>query len=125
MFDLATDETSHALIRDFYAKGKIIAAVCHGPVALANVKLDDGRYLLEGLKVTGFSDSEERAVGVEVPFSLEQRLDQASGGGYVKGEDWASKVEVGKHGKLITGQNPASAEAVGKAIYEALFGESK
>jgi putative intracellular protease/amidase len=122
MFDLATDATSHALIRDFYAQDKVIAAVCHGPAALINVVLEDGKPLLEGLKVTGFTDSEERAVGVEVPFSLEQRLDQASGGGFVRAGDWQSNVEVGRHGKFITGQNPTSAEAVGKAVYEALFG---
>lgn len=123
MFDLATDETCHALILDFHAKNKVIAAVCHGPAALANVREEDGRYLLEGTKVTGFSDSEEQSIGISVPFSLEQRLDIASGGGFVKGEDWAPKVEIGRHGKLITGQNPASAELVGKAIYDALSGK--
>lgn len=124
MFDLAHSEVSQALILEFHAANKIIAAVCHGPAALAHVRLPDGRYLLEGLKVTGFTDSEERATGVEVPYSLEQRLDQASGGGFVKADqDWGVKVEVGRHGKLITGQNPASAEGVGKAIYEAIFGE--
>jgi len=124
MYDLAHNEDSQKLVLEFYDKGKIIAAVCHGPVALAHVTLPDGRFLLEGLKVTGLSDSEEKGTGVEVPFSLEQRLDQASGGGYVRTEDWGVKVEVGRHGKLITGQNPASAEAVGKAIHEAIFGEA-
>lgn len=124
MFDLATDATSHALIRSFHDSNKIISAVCHGPSALVGVKLDDGRFLLEGLKVTGFTDSEERAVGVTVPWSLEQRLDQASGGGFQKGGDWQPYVEVAKHGKVITGQNPASAEAVGKAILEALQGKT-
>ena len=125
MFDLPTNPTSQALVREFHDKDKIIAAVCHGPAALINVRLADGRFLLEGLKVTGLTDSEERAIGVEVPFSLEQRLDQSSGGGFVRAEDFASKVEVGRHGKLITGQNPASAEGVGKAIYEALFAGGK
>lgn len=123
MFDLADDTISQALVREFYTQNKIISSVCHGPAALVNVKLDDGRYLLEGLKVTGFSDSEEAQVGVEVPWSLEKRLDQASGGGFVKGADWGPYVEVAKHGKVITGQNPASAEAVGKAIYKEIFGK--
>lgn len=62
-------------------------------------------------------------MGVEVPFSLGLRLGQASGGGFVKGDDWAPKVEIGMHGRLITGQNPASAEGVGRAVYDAIFGE--
>jgi putative intracellular protease/amidase len=62
MFDLATDETSHALIKEFYNKSKIISAVCHGPAALTHVKISDSQYLLDGQKVTGFSTSEEDAV---------------------------------------------------------------
>lgn len=125
MFDLASDATSHALIRAFHEKNKVIAAVCHGPSALAGVTLEDGRPLLEGLKVTGFTDSEEKAVGVTVPWSLEQKLDQASAGGFQRAEaDWAPYVEIAKHGKIITGQNPASAEGVGKAILEAIQGKT-
>ena len=120
MVDLANDPESIALIREFYSADKVIAAVCHGPAALINVRLDDGRHLLEGLNVTGFTDSEEANTGVKVPFSLQQRLDQASGGGFVRGEDWKEMVEVGRHGKLITGQNPGSAAAVGGAILEAI-----
>ncbi|KFZ02785.1 hypothetical protein V502_11501 [Pseudogymnoascus sp. VKM F-4520 (FW-2644)] len=103
MFDLATDSTSHTLIQDFHAKNKIIAAVCHGPSALANVVQEDERFLLEGLKVTDFADSEERRVGIEVPFSLGQMLGQASGGGFVKGDEWAPMVEIGTRERLITG----------------------
>jgi len=124
MFDLASDKTSQDLIREFYNKNKIIAAVCHGPVALAQVELDDGKKLLEGQMVTGLTDSEERGAGVQVPFSLEKRLDIASGGGFVRSEnDWEPKVVISRHGRLITGQNPASATGVGQAIYDAIFGD--
>jgi putative intracellular protease/amidase len=122
MYDLAVDSTSHALINEFYAAKKIVSAVCHGPAALVNVKLPSGEYLLSGSKVTGFSNSEETAVGLmeAMPFSLEDKLNTASGGKFEKAsQDWSEKVVV--DGKIITGQNPASAAAVGKAIYEAIF----
>jgi len=126
MFDLANDETSHKLINEFYTHNKIVSAVCHGPAALAHVKLSSGGYLLDGQRVTGFSNSEEEAVGLlsAMPFKLEDELNKASGGKYEKAEkDWAEKVVVARGGRLITGQNPASASGVGKAIYDAIFGE--
>jgi len=125
MFDLATDETSHKLISEFYAANKIIAAVCHGPAALTHVKLPSGGFLLDGQKVTGFSNTEEDTVQLSsaMPFSLEDKLNEASGGNYVKAkEDWGEKVVVARGGNLITGQNPASATGVGQAIYDAIFG---
>lgn len=125
MFDLATDETSHKLINEFYTHNKIISAVCHGPAAIAHVKLTDGSYLVAGQPVTGFSNSEEDAVGLSkaMPFMLETQLNEASGGKFVKASDWQQKVAVGRGGRLITGQNPASAGPVGQAIYDAIFGD--
>lgn len=125
MFDLATDSTSHKLINEFYTHNKIISAVCHGPAALASVKLASGEYLIAGQEVTGFSNSEEDAVGLSkvMPFMLETELDKNSGGKFVKADDWAKKVVVSRNGLLITGQNPASAEGVGQAIYDGIFGE--
>ena len=123
MWDLATDETSHKLINEFYTANKVVSAVCHGPAALTHVKLSSGCYLLSGQQVTGFSNTEETAVGLMevMPFSLEDELNKASGGHYVKAaQDWAEKVVVARGGKLITGQNPASATGVGKAILEAI-----
>ena len=122
MFDLATDPISHKIINEFHTAGKVISAVCHGPAALAFVKLPDGTPFLAGTKVTGFSNSEEDAVGgtPDMPFALETELNKASNGGYQKAEDWNPKVVVDRDGKLITGQNPASATGVGEAILKAL-----
>ncbi|RDW65034.1 putative chaperone protein HSP31 [Coleophoma cylindrospora] len=123
MWDLAVDATSHKLISEFADENKVISAVCHGPAALTQVKLSNGKHLLAGEPVTGFSNSEETAVGlVEVmPFSLEDALNEGSGGKYSKAaQDWTSHVVVGRGGKLITGQNPASASDVGKAIKQAI-----
>jgi putative intracellular protease/amidase len=126
MFDLATDETSHALVNEFYTHNKIISAVCHGPAALTRVKLSTGGYLLDSQPVTGFSNAEEDMMDFtkEMPFSLEDALNESSGGKFVKAEKpWASKVVVAREGRLITGQNPASAADLGEAVYEAIFGD--
>ncbi|EHK97030.1 Class I glutamine amidotransferase-like protein [Glarea lozoyensis ATCC 20868] len=123
MFDLATDETSHKLINEFYSNNKVVAAVCHGPAALTHVKIPGGGYLLDGQAVTGFSNSEEDAVGLTsaMPFKLEDKLNEATGGKYEKAaQDWGAKVVVARDGKLITGQNPASAGPVGQAILKAI-----
>ncbi|KAG7287375.1 hypothetical protein NEMBOFW57_006886 [Staphylotrichum longicolle] len=119
MFDLVSDPTSQALIREFAAKGKVVSAVCHGPAALVDV---EGGQFLRGKKVTGFSNAEEKAVGLDsaVPFLLEDRLREAVGkeGAYEVAGNWQEKVVV--DGKLITGQNPASAKGVAEAIAQAV-----
>lgn len=120
MFDLAVDPTSQALVQEFADKGKVVAAVCHGPAALVGA----GK-VLEGKAVTGFTNAEEEAVGLDgvVPFLLEDRLVEAvgKGGRFEKAaEKWGEKVVV--DGKLITGQNPASAKGVGEAIARAVWG---
>lgn len=102
-------------VEDMYTSDKIVAAVCHGPVGLVECKKADGSPLVKGLKVAGFSDSEEVAVQLQaiVPFLLETKLKEL-GAEYEKGDDWNSKVCVA--GKLITGQNPQSSEEVAKEI---------
>ncbi|KAK9899232.1 putative chaperone protein HSP31 [Cystobasidium minutum MCA 4210] len=123
MFDMAEDETVHELVRVFAENDKVVAAVCHGPAAIVNVKLSNGNYLIANCQVTGFSNSEEDAVGLSkyMPFSLQDLLAKNSGNHYVRAEqDWGEKVVVEKGGKLITGQNPASAAGVGKAIAAAI-----
>lgn len=122
MFDLATDAESQALIAEFVAAGKPVAAVCHGPVVLAGVKTAAGRHLVDGKRVTGFSNAEEEFTGIKeyLPFLLEDRLKEA-GGRYEKAaEPWAENVVVEDGGKLITGQNPGSSKAVGEALAKSL-----
>ncbi|OLN88079.1 Glutathione-independent glyoxalase [Colletotrichum chlorophyti] len=123
MFDLAVDEVSHALIREFYESGKIVSAVCHGPGALVNVKLSDGEYLVKGQEVTGFSNAEEDAYQFTdaMPFLLETEM-KSRGGKYVKADQlFGVKVAVsGKDGRLITGQNPPSAGVIGNTLVEAI-----
>lgn len=118
MWDLAQDQDSIQLIENFIQAGKPVAAVCHAPAALKNVKID-GAPLVEGKKVTGFSNSEEEAMNLSdiVPFLLEDEL-KSLGGNYEKAKDWESFVLV--DGLLITGQNPASSEEAAKKLMEVL-----
>lgn len=111
MWDLATDKNSIQLIQDFYNNSKPIAFVCHAPAALVNVKDKNGKYLIDGKKVTGFTNTEEGAVGLTkvVPFLLEDKLKE-HGGKYSQGSDWSSYVI--EDGLLLTGQNPQSSEEV-------------
>ena len=97
---------------------KPVAFVCHAPAALKNVKVN-GDYLVKGKKVTGFSNTEEEAVGLSdvVPFLLEDALKE-NGGLYEKGADWQSYVV--EDGLLITGQNPASSEETAQRLIKRL-----
>lgn len=119
MWDLANDEDSIKLIQKFHEQNKPIAAVCHAPASLVNVRTSNGDYLLQGKRVTGFSNTEEDAVQLSnvVPFLLEDKLQQ-NGAFYNKGGDWQSHVV--KDGLLITGQNPASSEAVAEELLNTL-----
>ena len=119
LWDLAEDKASIALIEAMAAAGKPVAAVCHAPGVLRHVKAADGSPLVKGKKVTGFTNTEEEAVGLTtvVPFLVEDML-KANGGHYSKGADWQSYVLT--DGKLITGQNPASSEETAKELIKLL-----
>ncbi|PTX44817.1 putative intracellular protease/amidase [Christiangramia gaetbulicola] len=119
LWDLANDKTSIELIETFNRQEKPIAFVCHAPAALKEVKGTDGEPLVKGKKVTGFTNSEEKAVELTdvVPFLVEDML-KKNGGIYSKGDDWAEYVLV--DGNLITGQNPASSELVAEKLYAKL-----
>lgn len=117
LWDLANDETSIALIEKFNLQQKPIAFVCHAPAALKNVKDNDGNPLVRGKKVTGFTNTEEDAVGLTsvVPFLVEDMLKE-NGGIYSKKEDWTAYAIQDTN--LITGQNPASSEKVAELLIE-------
>jgi putative intracellular protease/amidase len=119
LWDLANDAASIALIEKFNKQEKPIAFVCHAPAALKSVKNADGTPLVEGKKVTGFTNTEEAAVQLTdiVPFLVEDMLVK-NGGIYSKKEDWAAYAI--QDGNLITGQNPASSELVAKKLLESI-----
>ncbi|KAK1139232.1 hypothetical protein N8T08_001162 [Aspergillus melleus] len=127
MYDLHYDANSLGLIQSFAAAKKPVAAVCHGPTVFVRAVTPDGTPLLSGATVTGFSNVEEDQAGMTpvMPYMLEDELKRVTGGGFVKADEpWGEKVVVsqtaGTGATLITGQNPASAAGVGKAILQAL-----
>ena len=119
LWDLSGDKASIDLIRTMLECGKPVGAVCHAPAALTEVKGANGGYIVSGKRVTGFTNTEEQAVGLTdvVPFLVESRLAQR-GGQFRRGNDWAPHVEV--DGLLVTGQNPASSAPAAEAVIELL-----
>ena len=119
LWDLANDKNSIRLIEEFYNHQKPIAFVCHAPAVLIHVKAANKEPLVMGKQITGFSNTEEDAAQLTavVPFLLEDELKKL-GGHYSKGKDWSSHVI--QDGLLITGQNPASSEAVAKLLFKVL-----
>ena len=119
LWDLAQSATSVELIESFAKADKPHGFVCHAPAVLRDVKDASGVPLVQGKKVTGFSNSEEEGVGLTdvVPFLLEDML-KAKGASYQKGDDWQSYSLI--DGKLVTGQNPASSEQAAKDLLSLL-----
>lgn len=115
LWDLAESKTSIQLLEAFDRAGKPYGLVCHAPGALRNVKAVNGDPIVKGRRVTGFTNGEEAAVQLTnvVPFLIEDEF-LAQGALYEKGADWAPYVVV--DGLLVTGQNPASSEAVAKEL---------
>ena len=119
LWDLAEDAASIALIEAMHAAGKPVAAVCHAPAVLRRVKAAGGHPLVRNKRVTGFSNSEERAAGLTdvVPFLVEDMLTEL-GGQYSNVGDWQPYVVA--DGLLITGQNPASSAPAAERLLLAL-----
>jgi putative intracellular protease/amidase len=119
LWDLAEHRDSIALIEAFLAANKPVALVCHAPGVLRHVRTAEGRPLVEGKQVTGFTNSEEAAVELTdiVPFLVEDEL-KAKGGVFSRGADWGSYVV--RDGLLITGQNPGSSEETAKVLLASL-----
>jgi len=117
---LALDQgTSSSRSIVFDREGRIVAAVCHGPAGLVSAKKPDGTPFVEGRRVAAFTDSEERAVGLDqaVPFLLETRMKDL-GAIHEAGPDFQPFAL--RDGNLVTGQNPASATRTAELVLEAL-----
>lgn len=119
MWDFAKNDDIARLVSGIYAKDGVVGAVCHGPAGLLGATKPDGTPLVAGLRVNGFTDSEENTVGLtdQVPYLLESRLREL-GGKFEGKDDWAAFAVT--DGRLVTGQNPQSAEKVGEQLVAAL-----
>ncbi|WPQ62538.1 antibiotic biosynthesis monooxygenase [Chitinophaga sancti] len=119
MWDLADDTALAAIAAKIYENGGIVSAVCHGPAGLVNIRLSNGQYLVDGKKINAFTNEEEVAVKLDkvVPFLLESKLIER-GAIFEKSGLWQSNVVTDQ--RVVTGQNPQSAKAVGEAVLSAL-----
>ena len=115
LWDLSEDADSIKLIETFASSDRPVGAVCHAPAVFKHPKGADGKPLVSGKTVTGFTNTEEEGAGLTkvVPFLVEDML-TANGGKYEKGADWAPFVVT--DGKLVTGQNPASSEEAARRL---------
>ena len=119
MFDFPNERSVKTVAEAIYAQGGVVGAVCHGPAALVQINAPDGTPIVAGRRVTGFTNDEEAAVDLveEMPFLLETRL-REQGGTFVGAPNFQADVVV--DGRLVTGQNPASARGTAEAVIEAL-----
>lgn len=119
MWDFADNEALAEIAADIYENNGIVSAVCHGPAGLVNIKLKNGKYLVDGKKINTFTNEEEAAVGLTkvVPFLLEDKM-IARGAKFEKSGLWQNHVVTDQ--RVVTGQNPQSAKSVGEAILKLL-----
>lgn len=119
MFDFPDNRELIGVLERAEAGGHVIAAVCHGPAGLVNVRRPDGAHLVDGRRLTAFTDEEERRTGLQddMPFLLETRL-RERGGDFEAAEPFSDHTVV--DGRLITGQNPASSVSAARAVIDAL-----
>lgn len=119
MWDFPENNHIISLAAKIYEQGGVVSAICHGPAALVNIRLSDESYLVEGKKVTSFTNGEEEAAGLTevVPFLLEDAL-ASRGAEFIAAENWQDNVQVS--GRLVTGQNPQSASTLGKELVKLL-----
>ncbi|MDQ0064241.1 type 1 glutamine amidotransferase domain-containing protein [Chryseobacterium lathyri] len=119
MWDFADNKELAIIAQKIYERNGIVSAVCHGPAGLVNIRLSNGKYLVDGKKINAFTNEEETAVKLEkvVPFLLETKL-MEHGAIFEKSGLWQEHVTSDQ--RVVTGQNPQSAHAVGKAILKLL-----
>lgn len=119
MWDFPENAEITKIATAIYENNGVVGAVCHGPAGLVNIKLSNGKYLVDGKKVNAFTNEEEIAVKLEkvVPFALETKLIER-GAKFEKSGLWQPHVTI--DGRLVTGQNPQSAKGVGEAILKVL-----
>jgi putative intracellular protease/amidase len=109
MWDFPENADVNRISKEIYESGGVVSAICHGTAALANIKLSNGKYLVDGKRYSAFTREEEKMIDQLdiIPFVLEEKLNER-GGKHVYGKAWEENVIV--DGRLVTGQNPASAK---------------
>ena len=119
MWDFPNNKHVNRVAAAIYENNGIVSAICHGPAALIDIKLSNGKYLVSGKKVAAFTNEEEEELKLThvIPFLLQDKLIER-GAQHIYGKPWKENVVV--DGRLITGQNPASATKFAEKIIEHL-----
>jgi putative intracellular protease/amidase len=115
MFDLPKSQELQKALSHFAENNKAIGAVCHGPAGFVGTKLSNGKWLVDGISLTGFTNEEEQQTGLDslMPFLLETKL-REQGAQFEKSEAWSDHVIT--DGKFVTGQNPQSSQSTAEAF---------
>ena len=120
MVDMPEDPLLKKTIAETYERNAVVGAVCHGPVALLNVTLSDGSYLVNGKNIASFTDAEEENYAkADVPFYLQTALTK-QGAIFHAAAPWSANSIA--DGNIVTGQNPASAKGVAEKMIAILEG---
>lgn len=117
IWDFKDNKDLQELTRKIYENNGAVSSVCHGAIGLLNVTDSEGNSIINGKTVTGFSNTEEEAVGLadKVPYLTEDEL-KNRGANYEKGDNWSQFAVIDGH--VITGQNPQSGKAVAEKFFE-------
>jgi putative intracellular protease/amidase len=117
MWDFRGNPALHAIARSVYEAGGVVAAICHGPAVLVDLELSDGSRLIANKRLTAFPKADEASRGLEtvVPFCLQSAL-ETNGAKYSSGPD--KQAHVVTDGRLLTGQNPASAAQLAECLVD-------
>ena len=121
MFDFPKNESLKEILKNYYESGKVIGAVCHGPAALVDVPLSNGKYLLDQKQVCSFTNQEELFLISDAkeifPFLLQDKLIE-NGAVFKEGFQYLNNVT--EDGNLITGQNPWSTWTLAESMIRKL-----
>jgi len=124
MWDYFPSEEVSRVGRETWESNGVIGAVCHGPVGLASIKLSDGEYLIKGKNMGGFTNEEEAVLNLTQYYPAHPEGNTLEdvvifcGANHTKTANWG--VHVVTDGRLVSGQNPASADGVGVAVVAAV-----
>jgi putative intracellular protease/amidase len=121
-FDLYPNEDVARLLEYFWAKGKVVGAICHGAIALGNIP-----DRVRGRRTTGYTLEGDKDLqrmfgsGFLIPHFPQTVLEEV-GSNYSRVAPNAPYVV--RDGKLVTGQNQQSASEYALVLLHAMTGQS-
>ncbi|GGY87460.1 dihydroxyacetone kinase [Cellvibrio zantedeschiae] len=120
LFDVASNQKLLGIMAKIYESGGVIGSCGHGAGAFANVKLKNGKFLVQGKRVAGFPNSTEREKdwakqGTLLPFFVEDQL-RKNGALTMNKDNVADKRDVIIDDRVISTMFLPSAALVAKEM---------